>query len=663
MVFFPANPSEWLTAAITATALAMDLTSVVFTTILSPLAAFLPPSNPPADTTTPNPDPAPTPDSDPLITPTPWQTSPLNPQSRLNTLSRPPHPPKWHFSAPPPSPTCLVTIPATPTFTLSKSPLRVNIHLPPLESWPPTLRAAVHPEQAIYSRQPLADLPLGRYLTHLLARWEVEMGGEGEVERMWWGMPFGSVLSVDFGTPGEGQEGEVALVARYGVEQGMVSVEALKGMWGEAVRWEGVEIVEWEGLGLRRQVYEGISLVVIGSGVEERGREVVFKSVLGEQGYMYNELKMLLSLEPHPNVIARPLGVVTKKGRFGNRRGVCGFLLEWFPLGSLKEVLLKRDSRETISLAQKFRWAMQVIEALVHVNGHARAGFYPDLKPDNVVLRESAGTGMSDAVLIDLEQRGGWFAWSPPEVAYLEYLEVLVGDEGMPEGGVRDEILGQLREYYDDPAWVPEASSRRYQNADGGFSSPWLALLKERETRGAHRDLLERAQVFMLGKLLWCIFEGQPLVRCGIDHEVLRDADPEYESRRSGTARAFPEFRETPAELRELIRNCTVGAPEWEISQPRLPGVVLRSGKLCPAISGAKFGDVAAKDTQEAARRFWQAEVDRAHAFLKEVLLLRGKPQQRLRELTLTPVFLDQVQRRPLFSEVLGELKCLQARL
>ena len=485
------------------------------------------------------------------------------------------------------------------------------------------------------------------------------MGGEGEVERMWWGMPFGSLLSLDFA----GEQAEVALVARYGVEQGMVSVEALKGMWGEAVRWEGVETVEWEVLGLRRQVREAISLVVIGRGVERGGREMVFKSVLGEQGYMYNELKMLLSLAPHLNVIGRPLGVVTKKGRFGSRRGVCGFLIEWFPMGSLRETLLKGDSCETASLAQKFRWARQVIEALVHVNRHTKAGFYPDLKPDNVVLRESTKTGMSDAILIDLEQRGGWFAWSPPEVAYLEYLETLVGDEGMPEGNVRDEVLQQLREYYDDPAWVPEANSRRYRNADGGFSSPWLALLQERVTCGAHRDLLERAQVFMLGKFLWCIFEGQPLVRCGIDHEVLRDADPEYESRRSGAARAFPEFRKTPVELHELIRNCTAGAPEWNTAQPRLPGVVLRIGKLYSAIPDAKLGEVAVKDTQETARRFWQAEVERARAFLREVLLLKGKPQHGLQEPTLAAVFLDQVRRRPMFSEVLGELKFLQARL
>jgi hypothetical protein len=422
-------------------------------------------------------------------------------------------------------------------------------------------------------------------------------------------------------------------------------------MWGSEV-WEGVEIVEWEGLALRREVQGGgVALVEVGD-VEG---EVVFKSVVGEEvGWMYNELKMLLSLAPHPNVVSRPLGVVTKKGRFGSRRGVCGFLLEWFPLGSLRERLLREDYHETTSFAQKLRWASQVTEALVHVNGLEKAGFYPDLKPDNIVLRRDPDTGMSDAVLIDLEQRGGWFAWSPPEVACLEYLEVLVGSPGMPVGKARDQILGQLREYYGGPAWLPGANTRRYRDVDGGFSSPWLALLRDREAGGQHGDLLERAQVFLLGKLLWCVFEGQPLVRCGIDHELLRDSNPEYESKRSGRARAFPEFQQTPEGLRQLIRDCTAGAPEWDVGEPKLSGVVLRSGKLYPAMSRARVGAVTAEDTLETARQFWQGEVNQARVFVQQVLMHRGKTQQK--EATPTPVWLSQVRTRPLFSEVLTAL-------
>ncbi|KAK3293655.1 uncharacterized protein B0H64DRAFT_405195 [Chaetomium fimeti] len=381
---------------------------------------------------------------------------------------------------------------------------------------------------------------------------------------------------------------------------------------------------------------------------------------------MYNELKMLLSLGRHPNMVAPPLGVVTKKGRFGNRRGVCGFLLEWFPLGSLKDRLLRDDYDETTSMKQKLRWARQITEAFVHINDHSNAGFYPDLKPDNIVLREDAETGLLDAVLIDLEQRGGWFAWSPPEVAYLEYLEILTDESGLAEGELKDEILEQLRGYYGDPEWSPGAGGRRYHNTEGGFSSPWLALLKARGAKSWGMDLLERAQVFMLGKLLWCIFEGQPFVRCGIDHEVLRDGDPEYESRRSGKARAFPKFKRTPHVLRQLIQACTAGAPEWDASQPRLPGVVLQGGKLHPVGSGGDLTPTTAVDTRNAARNFWIREVELARAFMRELILLRGKSprgnnsekgsQPQPPTSVTTTGLLDQVRTRPLFSEVLERL-------
>ncbi|KAK4102452.1 hypothetical protein N658DRAFT_403130, partial [Parathielavia hyrcaniae] len=558
---------------------------------------------------------------------------------------------------------------ATPRFARDKPPLRIDVYVPPAEEFlaSTSAQAVIRPWEAIYRRRGrgVEEFDVGRWLLRVLERW----GGELDMD-----------MDMDMDMEGSGEEGiqgrsrrggrreEVALVARYGVEKGMVGVERLVKMWdGEGVCWKGVEVMEWERLRFGRQVHEVISLVTVdgdeeGGGGDEalaggRGVAMVFKSVLQEQRYMYNELKMLLSLEPHPNVISRPIGVVTKKGRFGGRRGVCGFLLEWFPLGSLRERLLRDDYDATTSMAQRLRWARQVTEAFVHINRHEQAGFYPDLKPDNIVLREDRDTGLLDAVLIDLEQRGGWFAWSPPEVAYVEYLEMLADGSGLPDGELKEEIKGQLRAYYEEPDWSPETGSQRYSNATGGFSSPWLALLRQRQAGGEGKDLLERAQVFMLGKLLWCILEGQAMVRCGIDHETLQDVDPEYESRRSGKVRAFPDFRRTPVELRELIRACTAGAPEWNTQEPRLPGVILRGGKLYPA--DWPVGLVATSgDTRAAAKRFWAQEVERARMFMGELLAFRGMLQEpsQLAASASRPGLLKQVHTRPLFSAILNEL-------
>ncbi|GAB1312681.1 U-box domain-containing protein 33 [Madurella fahalii] len=683
----------------------MDLTSEIFTTILSPLAAFPPPS-PTSRSPIPSRSPPPEPASQqqqqqqqqhqqqhqqqqqqPLDSALSkqakdeeketekekepetekakeraWRTSPLNPLRRIDSLAALPRP-AFRLDA---ADAAGRRFFAVPRFAPARPPLRVDVYLPAPEAWPPRLRRAVRPDLAMLCAGPkVAQAPVGRWLVRVLEGWVAALGGLRAVEEMWWALPYGSSIAVVVGTSEEGEGGEegeekedveVHWVAEYEVEQGMLGVEQLARMWAGEVPgniWEGLEfgVVDWEELGLCRQLHEAISLVTV------RGREMVFKSLLRQQRDMYHELKMLLVLAQHPNVISRPVGVVTKKARFGNRRGVCGFLLKWLPLGSLRERLLRDDYEGITLMEQKFRWAKQITEALIHINGHP-AGFYPDLKPDNVLLRENDGTGMLDAVLIDLEQRGGWFAWSPPEVAYLEYLEILAGSAALPEG-LQDEILAQLREYYGDPEWEPGADSQqRYHNTEGGFSAPWLALLRARRDGGERRDLLERAQVFMLGKLLWCIFEGQPFIRCGIDHEILRDPHPEYESERTGKASAFPEFKKTPDGLRRLIRGCTAGAREWE-ANGRRSVLAVRGGKLCPAAPEVNSGDVAAGDTLTTARNFWRREVERARTYVNE-LLLQSRPaeDQERHGFSSAPEsgLLSKVRTRPTLSEALGEL-------
>ncbi|KAL2258490.1 hypothetical protein VTK26DRAFT_8181 [Humicola hyalothermophila] len=695
----------------------MDVTSDIFTTILSPLAAFLP-DPPPRNSTSSSVaatlrdgrrshDIATNHDNPPRTT----NRSPSPPvAAAAATPAAQPHPPS---PAPPgtdpspaqPPPSSRVTtwrvdaisltarrFLAVPSFALGRPPLRIDVYVPAAEDFPARLRAAVGPERAVWDRRchrrrrrrrrrprrrdggdagrdgdgdgdwdghgdgdGVGGLEVSRWLVRVLERWSA--GVEGAVlEERWWGMPFGSAVVVGFEDDDDDAGVRVDLVPEYGVEQGMVGVERLRRMWAGEVdegAWEGVEVVEWERLRFRRQVHEVISLVEV-EGMEGKGH-VVFKSVLRDQAYMYNELKMLLVLGGHPNIMSRPIGVVTKKGRFGNRRGVCGFLLEWLPLGSLRDKLLQEDYLRTTSMAQRFRWATQITEALAHVNRLERAGFYPDLKPDNIVLREDVDSGMLDAVLIDFEQRGGWFAWSPPEVAYVEYLEWLADESGLPAGDLRNEITAQLSEYHDVADWSPgKPARRRYLNSEELFSGPWLSLLRERRQGGQGKDSLERAQVFMLGKLLWCIFEGQPLVRCGIDHELLRDPDPDNEPTASERPRAFPEFKNTPSEVQPLICACTAGAPEWQADadgEKRQPGLVLRSGKLYPAAAGGSIGDVLPEDTLEAARRYWRNEVEQARRFMEHALRRkRGETAESFR-------LLDLILARPLFKDVLVELE------
>ncbi|KAK0634455.1 hypothetical protein B0T17DRAFT_481432 [Bombardia bombarda] len=493
-----------------------------------------------------------------------------------------------------------------------------------------------------------------------------------DVEREYRSLPFGSQVIVA-NMAADVAEMEIFLCPNYDVEQSMLSVDKLQEMWHLPEDGQGgwPPVLDLSQLKFRRQLHEAITVVQVSNGDDDE-KEWVFKSLTRDLRYMYNELKMLLTLPTHPNVIPRPAYVVTKKGRFGGRHGVCGFVIEYLPLGSLKQRFLdaSEGAAPAVTLQERFRWSRQVADALVHINSASPIGFYPDLKPDNVVLRarsvvddkSSAARVELDAVLLDLEQRGGWFSWSPPEVVYVEYLEILAGGLGEEYADLRDEIAQKLGEYM--PGWTPGSQNDRYQNLDGGFSGPWKALLegrrKMRENSDGERgdDMLDNAQVFMLGKLIWCIFEGEALIRCGIDQELLQDNVPDSANSVSvaKTPAVFPEFRIAPAEIRELVRSCTAGAPEWE---GRRRGVVVRGSRLVPA-GGAhldsknKVWEVTEEETRAVAKEWWANEVNQARAFLQEVL--DAAPSGSGRGL------LGKINTRPTLANVRGDLLRLESQ-
>ncbi|KAK0705663.1 hypothetical protein B0H67DRAFT_389061 [Lasiosphaeris hirsuta] len=620
----------------------MDLTSDIFSDILSPLAAFV--RHDVAPRTTPSPGTRARETEDPHMSDAGnWKTCPLNPQSRIDSLTSRVSP-AWRVDG--------VDVDgrrvfAVPVFALGAPPLRIDVYLPPVEEYPYWLKDVLKPEAVIYAgKRGLHVQPVVQHVLRALEHWSSRMP---DFERQYRNMPFGSQIIVSrVAARLDEMSADMHLCPDYDVEGAMMGVDVLQGMWGlEESAWPPV--VEWTELRFKRQLHEAIALLEIPS-LTGQGRDVVFKALVRDQRYMYNELKMLLTLRPHPNIVSRPLCVVVKRGRFGGRRGVCGFVIEYFPLGTLKERLLDAASGATPRIAdeQRFRWSRQIAEALVHINAHP-AGFYPDLKPDNVVLRESkdhdgdSEEAQLDVVLLDLEQRGGWFSWSPPEVANVEVLEILASGLSDDEEDIREEIARELGMYI--PGWAPTSQQDRYHNAEGGFSAPWRALLQERQqgTLG-----LERAQVFMLGKLLWCIFEGTPLVRCGIDHELLRDNG--FRSELGG--QAFPGFRKTPSEVRDLIRRCTEGAPEWEDDQRRR-GVALWQGKLVSAVGSRDLETAmdSAAETRETASKWWNGEVEQARRFLQS-RVANGEDDS----------VLAAAKKRPTMAEVLDEIVRFEGR-
>ncbi|KAK4198105.1 hypothetical protein QBC40DRAFT_96095 [Triangularia verruculosa] len=542
---------------------------------------------------------------------------------------------------------------AVPLFAIDNLPVRIDVWLPPFEEYPCRLRKTLKPEEAMYtSKDQLLSLPISRFLLRTLKKWSPTVPN---FERDYLAAPFGSrIIIADIATSIEDMT--IHLLPDYDIEHNMCSVDQLRKACHNNVKEdEWPPTVDLSSLRFKRQIHEAISLVTLPGQLGDK--VVVFKSLLRDQRYMYNEIKTLLSLAPHDNLMPRPLFIVTKRSKFGGKKGVAGFVMEYFEGGSLKDLLLKNKAKGTeLSMRQKFRFARQLTDVLIHINRH-RLGFYPDLKPDNLVIRlntstsnnEEEGPGM-DLVLLDLEQRGGWFSWSPPEVVYVEYMEILATWLDSQHDAERQLATKKLQDCIE--GWEATSQSTRYKDQDGGFSYPWKALLQERLLTGSKR--LERAQVFMLGKLLWCLFEGEARVRCGIDHEVLQENDVESQI-------AFPQFdgKKTPTQIRDLIKECTSGEPEWETDEKkrRKPGLVVRGGKLVPAqTESTSTNETANAVTEYTIRAFWERELERADAFMAELFLHKHTGI----DAAPTGGILSAADHRPLLSDILSRLAELE---
>lgn len=162
-----------------------------------------------------------------------------------------------------------------------------------------------------------------------------------------------------------------------------------------------------------------------------KSKEVfVFKTIeQSKRGWrrMYHELRQLLCIPPHANIIGAPKALVyiptaalDMAGDIYNlkrRYPICGFALPLIPGHTLKAELEKAPVSLTLARRKmKAKWCRQLASALLHItrhgNGPGRPGYYSDLKPDNIML---TGEG-ADVVLIDFEQAGNHESFIAEEI-------------------------------------------------------------------------------------------------------------------------------------------------------------------------------------------------------------------------------------------------------
>jgi len=511
-----------------------------------------------------------------------WMDSVLNPKNRVDSYA-PLRDPTWRMDGAEADGTRFFTI---PNFALGKAPLRIDTYIPKRGETHESMSDILWSSSAMSVRSSRVKyLDISQYILRTLESWSSR---QSNLQKLYMSMPFGSRIVLG-NTGSDIKRLDVQLIPVYDIEQQWLSVKTLQAMWTlSPTSWP--DIINIDDLRFIYQLHEAISLVhIAGKG---QSKIFVFKSVLRELKYFYHELKMLLTIEQHRNIISRPLFLVTKKCRFGGKVGICGFILEYYPMGNLQDALSLNSGSQSPGIHDQLRWAEQLTSALIHIHS-SPISFYANLKLINVVIDSSPGTSDSNAILIDFEQRSGCFSWSAPEINYIHYLEHLASFSLNPD--TRHRYTNMLQSYL--PCWKPLSIRERYLNPTYGYSTPWLALSHEEK---------ESAQVFMLGKLLWCIFERIPSMSSCVTVETFREEPYDL---------LFPQFVRTPQPMRECIRKCTAGAPEWD---ERWPGVVRKGNKVCPIRKTSFSGEPEStmREAQEAGIEWWQEQIRDAVHFL-----------------------------------------------
>ena len=411
-------------------------------------------------------------------------------------------------------------------------------------------------------------------------------------------LPFGSTINIPV-IEKDVEDVRVQFSPNLALQNRMLSLSELRSMWNRD-ETDMPLAVKYTELHYINQLAANISLVSLPGRDGEPEIRMVFKSVTANPHILYHELKVLLTLPPSPNVMAAPRCVVTTEMPSTDDPCVCGFLLRYYELGDLERGLTKMRLQDKLTFSQQLQWAKDVTAALIHI--HKSGFFYSDLRMDNVLLWQK-DDGSHTALLTDFQQSRNIYNWAPPEMYYVEWL----ADLGYPDvmtRFARETIPTQeqsdchtiLQEYLDARGYpsLQEVPSK-YNNPPQGWYFPWLSSTNSEQ---------ESAMVYLLGKALWCIFEGY-----GDADIVLGRSNPHEEEMR------FPEFKNTPEPLRELIQSCTAGAREWldgPIKIYRKRGQVFPLGK-----SGKEDEPLAtAEETKETIKSFWKEEIEKAKAFV-----------------------------------------------
>ncbi|KAI1395087.1 hypothetical protein F4819DRAFT_214295 [Hypoxylon fuscum] len=530
-----------------------------------------------------------------------WETSLLNPKNRIDSLDLP-QTPLWRVDGCAGLGTQYYVL---PLFLQQVPPMRMDVFVSDFQ--PPFIREQLELERAFHTKDAarLPRLAIARHVIRILQIWTTnDFQDLASFESFYRSVPFGSRLVLE-NMSLDARQVQVRVGLNHNLEHKLLPLSRLAHLWGSSFPFP--KVIDFFDLDVVSVLHDSVCLVRI------HEKLYIFKALTSGAKYLYHELKTLCTLEPHPNVIARPIHIITKRCNFGTKKAVAGFTTFFHSKGTLRDMLPLLRINGHLRRDDQLKWSVQLTRALDDLKNRSGT-YYPDLRLDNIVLSES-----SDIVMVDFEQRGVWCEFAAPEVNAIEYIRLIATDEN-----VLDSVSEKYRKILQ--GLVPDfeiLEDERYTNPESGFNLPWIALSAVEQ---------EAAEVYMLGRVLWCIFEGVSGPQKAAVWQSYR-WEPEFE---------FPEYRRTPPAMRSLIDKCTRGRRETLSSV-----VARRHSRLLLTTKPAN--EQSPGDVRNAAKVFWAAEVEAADKFLE----LRQSQRQK-------GEWNDNYYERPTLKQVLEVLEAFQ---
>jgi hypothetical protein len=441
---------------------------------------------------------------------------------------------------------------ALPITLLQHGPIplkNINVKIRNPSSYSPAIRRILDmPAAEAAMGHEVNRFAVSKFVRRVLSRWA---GSIDDFNRYYRRLPYGSTIRLHMTDGGEDIDKTVVEVrTRYSWNSEYFYPPERPMQQPPDLGPESPPTIRLQQLVTVKQLHDTVSLIKI---PETTGDKLwVFKT---NDAYFLNlEIENLLGLakqhDGNSGLMGVPAYLVTNDDDPQLKRcEPLGIILEYCPKGSLAAVIDQRRVAGTLDLKTKFRWAQQLARAVMDIT-YNKMGYHSSIKPNNILVNDD-----DSLRLIDMEQRGNWDAFTAPEISYRNLIDWHWG---------------------------------------------WTTMSWHERTM---------AEVYSVGKVLWCIFEGWSHTKNGSGECWFVPIDPGCE---------FPNLRQTPREVATLILDCVRGSEDLEDDRRWDDDIVVLDGVAYPQGRTGRNGEpkATALETVTFAKEMWNRKYEVMERYL-----------------------------------------------